>query len=85
MKWTTSYSLEQTGAFLRTARKAKGLTQYEFSKMIGVSHAAISYLENGKGVSTQTLNKALNYLGLCLVIVDMSAKVTVTPNDSSKG
>jgi len=77
MKWTNSYSLEQTGAFLKAVRKKKGFTQDEFSKMIGVSHATLSALENGKGVSTQTLDKALNFLGLRLVIVEKSAKVEV--------
>jgi len=83
MKWTNSYSLEQTGAFIKTARRAKGLTQDDFSKMIGVSHATLSSLENGKGVSTQTLDKALSFLGFRLVIVEKSAKVEVSSNDSS--
>jgi len=77
MNWTNSYSLTQTGAFLKAARRSKGFTQDEFAKMIGVSHATLSALENGKGVSTQTLDKALNYLGLRLVIVEKSAKVEV--------
>ena len=77
MKWTNSYSLEQTGAFLKAARRAKGLTQDEFSKVIGVSHATLSALENGKSVSTQTLDKALNFLGLRLVIVEKAARVEV--------
>ena len=63
MSWTNSYSLEQTGAFLKQVRKEKGYTQQEFADLIGVSHATLSALENGGGVSAQTLEKAWQYLG----------------------
>lgn len=77
MRWTNSYSLEQTGAFLKRVRKEKGYTQQQFADLIGVSHATLSALENGGGVSAQTLEKAWQYLGLRLVLVPKSAQVRV--------
>ncbi len=49
--------------------------------MIGVSHATLSALENGKSVSTKTLEKALQFLGYKLVIVPKSAKVAIDHSD----
>ena len=83
MMWTNTYSLKQTGAFLKAVRKNKGLTQEEFSKQIGVSHATLSSLENGKGVSTKTFEKALNFLGLRLVIVQKTTQVKVIEGNPS--
>ena len=43
-------------ARLRAARKAKGLTQRELAKRVGMDQGHISHLENdGKGVSTEKL------------------------------
>lgn len=78
MEWTNSYSLEQTGAFVKSTRKKKGFTQDEFAEIIGTSHATLSSLENGKNVSTKVLEKALNYLGLKMVIVPKAAQVEIT-------
>ncbi|MDR3316433.1 MAG: helix-turn-helix domain-containing protein [Coriobacteriales bacterium] len=77
MAWTNSYSLKQTGAFLRNARKQKGYTQDEFAEMIGVSHATLSSFENGKNVSSVVMERVLSYLGFRLVIVPKTASVTV--------
>jgi len=77
--------MKQTGAFLKAVRKSKGLTQDEFAKTIRVSHATLSALENGKGVSTKTFEKALNFLGLRLVIVQKSTEVVVTEATPSTG
>ena len=57
MSWTNSYSLKQTGAFIKKVRKEKNYTQDQFSEMLGVSHATLSALENGKSVSSNTLQK----------------------------
>jgi HTH-type transcriptional regulator/antitoxin HipB len=88
MAWTNSYSLKQTGAFLKSERKQRGLTQDEFAAMLGVSHATVSSLENGGTVSAKTLEKALNFLGLRIVIVPKSAVVTVvepkTPSEEGQ-
>lgn len=78
LMWTNSYSLEQLGAFVREVRKSKGLQQSEFAQMLGVSHATLSNLECGKNTSTKTLQRALQLLGLRLVIAPKSALVTVT-------
>lgn len=77
MSWTNSYSLEQTGAFLKRVRREKGYTQEQFARKLGVSHATLSALENGSGVSAATLEKAMQYLGLRVVIVPRSAQVSV--------
>ena len=68
-EWTSAYSMEQVGAFLRKVRRTKGATQSEFAETIGVSHATLSALENGRSVSTRTLEKALQFLGYKLVIM----------------
>ena len=83
MLWTNSYSLKQTGAFLKKARKEKGYTQDEFAEMLGVSHATLSALENGKGVSSNTLQNALSYLGYKLVILPKSAQARIIPVSST--
>lgn len=77
MSWTNSYSLEQTGAFIKQVRREKGCTQEQFACKLGVSHATLSALENGAGVSAVTVEKALQHLGMRLVIVPRSAQVRV--------
>ena len=77
MSWTNSYSLEQTVAFLRQVRKERGLTQEQFARKLGVSHATLSALENGEGVSAATLERAWQLLDLRLVIVPKNAQVHV--------
>lgn len=76
--WSNIYSAEQLGSFLKQTRKAKGFTQDEFAEMIGVSHATLSALENGKSVSSTTLEKAWQFLGLKLVVLPKTATATVT-------
>ena len=75
--WTNSYSLDQMGEFIQEARKAKGLRQDELAKMVGVSHATLSALEQGKNTSTATLQTVLQLLGFRMVIVPKGAKVRV--------
>lgn len=62
---------------MRQVRKEKGLTQEQFARKLGVSHATLSALENGEGVSATTLEKAWQLLGLRLVIVPKNAQVHV--------
>ena len=80
--WTNSYSLEQLGEFLQDARKAKGWRQADFARMLGVSHATLSALEQGKNTSTATMQKALQLLGYRMVIVPKSASVRVSEGGS---
>lgn len=75
--WTNSYSMEQAGEFLKRARRAKGVTQADFAESLCVSHATLSALENGRSVSTKTLERALQDLGFRLVIVPKTADVRV--------
>ncbi|MEG0620344.1 MAG: helix-turn-helix transcriptional regulator [Raoultibacter sp.] len=77
MAWTNAYSVAQAAAFLRKMRKEQGITQHEFAELIGVSHATLSALENGRGVSTETFAKALSYLGFRLAVIPKTASVTV--------
>lgn len=76
--WTNSYTLEQTGEFLRDVRRARGIRQDEFARQLGVSHTTLSNLEQGKNTSTTTLERALQYLGLRVVIVPKGARVSVS-------
>lgn len=46
--------------------------------MLGISHATLSALENGRSVSTLTLERALQWLGLRLVVLPKSADARVT-------
>lgn len=78
--WTNSYSMEQTGEFLQEVRRSKGMTQAEFAGMLGISHATLSNIEQGKNSSTHTLERAIQHLGLRLVIVPKTAQVTVIEN-----
>ena len=84
MFWTNSYSLQQTGAFIKKVRKEKGLSQSAFAEMLGVSHATLSALENGKSVSSKTLLDALSFLGLKLVILPKSAQAVVTISEDDR-
>ena len=79
--WTNSYTLEQTGEFLRDVRRAKDKRQDAFARELGVSHTTLSNLEQGKNTSTRTLELALQRLGLRLVIVPKSADVSVTERE----
>ena len=77
MSWTNSYSLQQTGAFLKCLRKEKGYTQDQLAAKLGVSHATLSALENGGSVSTKTFESAWQFLGLRLVLVPKTAQIRV--------
>lgn len=77
MTWSNIYNMEQLGAFLKAERRARGYTQAEYARLIGVSHATLSTLENGSAVSTGTLERALQLLGLRLVVVPRTAQVAV--------
>ena len=55
----------QVGKRLQEARKAKGLTQEEFGKMLGLSKSTICCYENGnRGINVETLIKAMEILGV---------------------
>lgn len=57
------------GRIFRDARKAKGLTQLELAKIVGLSHAPIYDLENGKeNISLKNLRLIAAQVGLEVVI-----------------
>ena len=85
MAWSNIYSMEQLGAFLRKERRAQGMTQEGYAKRIGVSHATLSALENGRGVSTETLEKALQFLGLRLIVLPKAAGVAIDEEPAAPG
>ena len=74
MEWRELNNLAEFGSFIRERRRMLGMTQVEFAKTIGVSHATLSALENGKCVASTTLQKALHAVGY---------KALVVPEDSS--
>lgn len=49
-------------------RKSKKISQLELAKMIGVPQTRVSYLENGKNVTSNILFRYLEALGITLVI-----------------
>ena len=85
MAWSNIYSMEQLGELLKRERRARGLTQTEYAELIGVSHATLSALENGRSVSTLTLERALQFLGLRLVVVPRTASVRVEERQREEG
>ena len=84
LMWTNSYTLEQLGSFLQEVRKEKGLRQDEFARRLGVSHTTLSNLECGKNTSTETLQRALQLLGLRLVVAPKSADIFVREGESEE-
>lgn len=77
MEWSNVHTLDQLGEFLKQRRRARGISQDEYAEIIGVSHATLSALENGRSVSSATLLKAINFLGLNLVVVPKTAQASV--------
>lgn len=75
MDWYELNSLSKFGAFIRSRRRALGITQNECAKMIGVSHATMSALENGKCVASATLHKAMHVLGYKVFAVPEDAVI----------
>lgn len=85
MQWTNAYDLAQIGRHIRMLRKEQGYTQADFSEVVGVSHATLSALENGKSVSSKALMRALAFLGQKLVIAPRGASVIVSSEGEGKG
>lgn len=53
------------------ARKKKGLTQNDVSRLSGLSQQAVSRLEKGKGATVETILKYLNSIGYVLEIKEV--------------
>lgn len=54
------------GAAIRDARKKQGLSQDELAEKAGLSRPTIARVERGDDVSTATINKLAEVLGLAL-------------------
>ncbi|GAB4035472.1 helix-turn-helix domain-containing protein [Spirosoma jeollabukense] len=60
---------ERVGQLIRETRKAKGLTQKELGKKIGVAEATLSRFENGnQNLTLETLHRLSNALGVNLSV-----------------
>ena len=72
-----------TGAAIKRLREAKGLTQTELAKQIGVSSKAVSKWETAKGLPDITLIEPLaNSLGVSVMEL-MSGDTVINKNTSS--
>jgi transcriptional regulator with XRE-family HTH domain len=78
--WTNSFSMEQMGEFLQEVRQEQGILQSELAQSLGISHTTLSNLERGKSVSTATLQRVVQALGLRFVLVPRMAGVAVEEN-----
>ena len=85
VRWTNAYDLEQIGSHIQSLRKEKGYTQADFAEDIGISHATLSALENGRSVSSRALMRALSFLGQKVTIAPKSALVVVSQEDNRMG
>jgi HTH-type transcriptional regulator/antitoxin HipB len=57
------------GLLIKEHRKAKGITQLELAEQLGISHAPIYHLENGKeSVTIAKTRMILDAIGMELVI-----------------
>jgi HTH-type transcriptional regulator/antitoxin HipB len=57
------------GLLIKEHRKAKGITQLELAEQLGISHAPIYHLENGKeSVTVAKTRLILDAIGMELVI-----------------
>lgn len=57
------------GLLIKEHRKAKGITQLELAEQLGISHAPIYHLENGKeSVTVAKTRLILETIGMELVI-----------------
>lgn len=65
---------ELEGIMIRRRRKLKGYTQQQLCQKIGLSHAPVHHLENGKeSISLANLRAICHELGLKVVILDKDA------------
>jgi transcriptional regulator with XRE-family HTH domain len=68
------------GEFLQEVRQEQGILQSELAQSLGISHTTLSNLERGKSVSTATLQRVVQALGLRFVLVPRMAGVAVEEN-----
>ena len=66
-----------SGRFSRKPARKRGTPKMSSPRSSVPSHATLSALENGKGVSSQTLMRAISDLGLKLVVLPKGAQAEV--------
>src|SRR3954471_4581951 len=67
-----------TGALIRQAREAEGLTQAALARRLGITQPSIARLEAaGDEVTVATLQRALNAMGRALVLEVLPRKSSV--------
>lgn len=67
-----------TGALIRQAREAEGLTQVALARRLGITQPSIARLEAaGDEVTVATLQRALNAMGRALVLEVVPQKSSV--------
>src|SRR3954468_5164016 len=67
-----------TGALIRQAREAEGLTQAALARRLGITQPSIARLEaGGDEVTVATLQRALNAMGRALVLEVLPRKSSV--------
>jgi transcriptional regulator with XRE-family HTH domain len=70
-----------TGAIIRTAREAEGLTQVQLARRLGITQPSVARLEAaGDNVTVATLQRALNVMDRTLEI--RSAKMPSSVDDT---
>ncbi len=65
--------------------QVRGVTQAQYAEQLGISHATLSALENGRGVSSTTLEKAFQLLSLRLIVLPKDAEARVTLRTEREG
>lgn len=69
MTGTTS-RMDRLGQIIRSTRKERGWSQNDLATHAGVSRPSIARIEGGDDVSTATLDKVAEVLGLQLNLTD---------------
>lgn len=59
-----SYKIDEIGSLFLKRRKELGLTQEQLGQRVGVTKSEISKIENGRGISTSTIKKLSEALGV---------------------
>lgn len=67
--------LAVVGAFIRAARRARGITQQKAAREANVSRGQLALLEKGQNVSVKFLLRIARYLGLTTIPLDGSVEL----------
>lgn len=79
-------SQKKIGAFIKSIRERKGLTQKQFAKALNTSQSAVARMEKGgQNFSTELLNKIGGILGQNIVSINQSMDFVVEGGKKLKG